>query len=368
MKKILHIVRDEKFIDMASREFECCAPGRNIFAIIGKKISIKYIKSTDIEFYSLLGLVKLLNSGSVGAVIFHSLGGLSFLTRFIPDHIKVVWIGWGYDYYDLLLRNEYKNGLMLPMTREVEKLIKVKTQKSIKNIAIYVLDRFASINRFDYFLPVLDSEFDLVKKHNSWLGAEFTEWNYGTAEDDFLVQAPGEISGENILVGNSAALENNHLDTFYFIANYVDWEDRKIYVPLSYGNKDYASFIIELGREYFGNQFCPITEFMEKQKYNDLLSTCGYVFMNHIRQQALGNICISMIVGAKIYLNSHSPLLKWFRGKGAFVEEIEANSPKKFLLKPLTKNQKETNREIIFKHWCRENQRKKTIKLISKII
>ena len=50
----------------------------------------------------------------------------------------------------------------------------------------------------------------------------------------------------NIQVGNSADPTNNHIEAFEMLRKYKH-ENVKIYVPLSYGNQNYASTVISKG-------------------------------------------------------------------------------------------------------------------------
>lgn len=377
MKKIVHVVSDEKFIDMAYREFEHEAPGKNIFVIANKPHELKYIKFAQVVFLNDTKLKSLFSSSNCCTIIFHSLGNhCSRLLGYIPNEKRVMWFGWGYDYYTSLLSAQYPDGLLLPETQQIAEqclngdflsTIKTKLKSCIKKIIRRDHISESLLKKVDYFIPVLETEYKLALKLNPWFKPKFTAWNYGTLEDDFLNDDTTELLGGNILVGNSAAMENNHIEVFNFISNNIDISGKKIIVPLSYGDSRYAEYIINIGYDLFGSAFVPLRNFMNKDEYIELLQGCGYVFMNHLRQQALGNINIMLLNGAKIFLNSSSPVYDWLIKEGAYIFAmgcLACHSTEKIKLTPLELHEKAHNKQIMMNHWSRNIQRKKTRKLI----
>lgn len=378
---IAHIVTDEKFIDMAIREFELQKIIKNRYIIIAKnKFNLSHIKSKFIEFHTLKSTVNILNSSACKGVIFHSLSQPSLL-RYIPQEKKVIWIGWGYDYYDRLLKTAFPDGLLLENTRNLlekyehsqplRRLIN-KLKYNIKNKLSGELNQKILLNRIDAFSPVLDEEYIIACKENSWFKPQYIQWNYGTAEDDFSLNSSDIKLGENLLIGNSATFENNHLEIFQYINNNFDWRNSKIIVPLSYGNSWYRDEIIKHGQEIFKENFTPLTKFFSNEEYIKILQSCGHVFMNHIRQQAVGNICIMLLKGARIYMNPNSILYAWLKKNGVKITPIALNFKEKNATKSNLKNlsdaEKDINIGIINEIWGRSNQNKKTENLIKLIV
>ena len=370
-KFIVHLILDEKFIDMALREFEAVAPEQNIAIFLGKKHTLKFVKNKNILFIHRRSQIKkIVCSGKCAAVIFHSLHNNFLPTlKVIPRHIKKIWLGWGFDYYDRLLSIAFHKGLYLEETKSLMKKIPLATliRKVVRRIKINILfDTNNLLNQIDYFIPVLDVEYELAIKLNPWFKTKYICWNYGTVEHDFLFDGSEHDVGEDILVGNSSSFTNNHIDTFNLLRNKFDIGERKILVPLSYGDKWYRDQVIQEGTRLFGGNFIPIVDFLPKNEYIDLLNRCGYVFMNHLRQQALGNICIMMLKGARIYLNTENPLYRWFLNKGGFIDIVndQTNNNKKKILKPMISTQRKKNIDIIMRHWGADVQRAKTRHLV----
>ncbi|MEH6649463.1 MAG: TDP-N-acetylfucosamine:lipid II N-acetylfucosaminyltransferase [Motiliproteus sp.] len=375
---IVHVTVDEKFIDMALREFEAVAPGINRSIILGNKRQLRYVKSEVLEFHTIKSAKALVRSTKCGAVIFHSLNDLTLLSD-IPKDKKVIWLGWGYDYYDRLLVSAYPQGLFLPKTRELSESrpkppLALTMLRKYKSIAKLLLGRKTIyhpklLERVDVFSPVIDVEHQMACNLNSWFKSQYVTWNYGTVEDDLssnnLEYKP---VGNNILVGNSASFENNHLEVFDNLERCVDLTGRKIIVPLSYGDDWYKEQLITVGREMFGDKFVPLTRFMDKDAYLEILQSCGHSFMNHLRQQALGNICIMMLKGSNIYMSSASPLYRWFLDRGAVIQSIDARATAsvtgEISLAPLSSVDQINNIQVIKAHWGRDIQRIRTRQLV----
>lgn len=379
-KKIIHIVIDDKFIDMGLREFEAVMPGIHVPVIVSKPRELRYVKNKYIEFHSLVDVRALIKSPECSTVIFHSLGDLTLLTH-IPMNVKVIWLGWGYDYYDRLLSDFFPEGLLLPATKSLmmqkpDAPWHLKATQKAKNLIKRILykppSQQSALQRVDLFSPVLDVEYQLARQLNPWFRPDYLPWNYGTVEDDLASDAEANMPlGQNILVGNSATAENNHIEVFDYLIRHVDISGRKIFVPLSYGDEWYRDQVIARGRELFGDQFVPLMNFMSRSSYIDLLQSCGFVFMNHLRQQALGNICIMMLKGAKLYMNPDSVLYKWLKARGAIIDTVvpaeagSSNADQKLRLSPLSDTERMQNRKVIEAWWGREAQRQKTLDLVS---
>lgn len=356
-KKIFHIMPDEKFNDMAIRQFESAASGIHEYWILSNNNFVTYTKSSLIKIGSFEQIKYELTRKEISAVFFHSLPLTCYpLLENIPQGKKVFWFGWGADYYFMLPYDLY-----LPQTlSSIRSTLKSKLKVSVKNIlqrfGLMPLSKSKSLRRIDYFSPVLDIEFQMVVQHTPHLSkAQYICWNYGTVEDDLSASDSASLLGDNILAGNSASATNNHIELFYTIKEQVDLNGRSVVVPLSYGDKEYKDLILIEGRKILGDSFLPLTDYMEKDKYIQTIQSCGFVAMNHMRQQAVGNACISMLMGAKIYLNEKNPLYRWLHLRGAHVGTLE-----KIDMKPLSIDQQECNRQIVYNHWGRKAQAEKT--------
>jgi dTDP-N-acetylfucosamine:lipid II N-acetylfucosaminyltransferase len=97
--------------------------------------------------------------------------------------------------------------------------------------------------------------------------------------------------------------------------------------------------------------FLPLTE------YNKIIRSCGIVIMNHHRQQAVGNILASILLGSKVYLSEKNTILQYLRGIGIFVFSIERDLKPHFpeALNNLTEFEINHNREILHREIALDN-------------
>lgn len=368
--KIVHIVRDEKFIDAAYSMFERAFPGENEYLLFSSEISFKYLKKVKPKVYSDLlvyipAIVRRLVKGDV--VIFHAIDNTSLkILEAISGRCKTIWLGWGFDYYgfiDLDLYEKNTGHILNGQSSFFEKIKaglfdvfgKGKYPKNVREL----------INRFDVFSPVIYEDYVMLARSFDAFKPEFLPWNYGTLEDDLIRGFESKnIDGNNFLLGNSSAPTNNHFEIIDKLSK-LNLDAEKVIVPLSYGNSECRKLVVGYASQRLGDRFLPLLDFMPIDDYVTIIQSCSNVVMNHIRQQGLGNIVISLYLGAKVYLNPKSPLYDFFKKNGLFVfttEEIEAEY-RTFL----SEEQIEFNRQFLRSVWSRDVMLKKTINLVNHV-
>lgn len=243
----------------------------------------------------------------------------------IPNKIKVAWFIWGYEIY----RAAYpkNNGLLDPLTAAYA----FPKQKAQSTTLREILNRISNrgrkearrkkeartiIRKIDYVVTQLKEEFSMLEKMgyltdtNDWIDAPVLELSDLVGQSN----SSSPISGEDIQVGNSATVTNNHIDVFKKLASF-ELEERKVIVPLSYGKDDYRDYVLEKGREILGEHFYPITDFKPLDEYLSLFKHCSISIFNHHRQQAVGNIIAALWQGRTVYLGQ-SPILDDFKRRG----------------------------------------------------
>lgn len=360
---VIHVMHDEKFNDMAIRQFESSGICRNEYWVLSPRLLLT--KSSAAISCGEDELIKQLNRKDLAAVVFHSLPPARYklLGRVGVDKL-VFWIGWGYDYYSITSRAD---GLELVgnATRRLDPTpLFVRVKRIVKRILgeLGAVDSgVSSLERVDYFSPVLDVEFEKVVDAVG-LRSKYIEWNYGTVEDDFSVIGQERVGGKDVLVGNSASLTNNHVEIFELLAREDGFKGR-IVCPLSYGDARYAEKVSGLGRDLFGDRFLPLLEFMPNREYLKIIGSCGFVVMGHLRQQAVGNVCSALFLGAKVYLDSRNPLSNWLVSRGAVIGDV---SRLDFI--PLSDREIEVNRSVVLGQWGRVAQARKTERFLLKAI
>lgn len=371
---ILHLVPDEKFIDFAYNEFEKIAPGENRFLVISDQVSeqFKYIKSeqvskissTEVNNQQFLDTLKEYEFVALHMFSMHDRAKIRLVLN-APSKTKFIWLGWGGDFYHYIVGNY--SSLFLEKTRKLWKQNNKKTRLKnfIKTLLGHKANHLRAIGKVHYFAPVIPTECNLLKSVLPQLKAEFAPFSYANLEDMLRGLDQHQMEGQNILIGNSASYENNHMEVFDLLEK-LDLGQRSVIAPLSYGIPDYRDAIMCRGEEKLGKNFLPLVDFIPKDEYHQMIASCSIVIMNHLRQQAMGNIITMMYLGAKIFLNPKNPVFDFFQNEGAYVFSIDimsADQHKAF--EPLSAEQIAQNRKILEKHWSAKVVEEKTRTLIA---
>lgn len=377
--KILHIATDDKFLDHALPVFEAVYPGANDVFVFAVETPLKYVKlkPDHVEtkrsnfFYKRPKLSSLIYQ-KYDIVVFHSLISSTYpeLDNISAD-TPTIWLGWGFDYYDDLLR---RIPLLLGNTQKRYKsVVENKPRRMAASIVKGLISLFLrrsskelAVERISVFSPVLPEEYDMVKGSRKWRHfPKFALWHYGTMEDNFIKGFEGEVvTGNAILVGNSATYTGNHLEVFDLLHS-QGVSDRAVVAPLSYGDPQLAKGLISLGQEYFSDNFEPLLEYMPIQDYVAIIKKCGYVIMNHVRQQAVGNIVIMLYLGARVFVRQENPVYGFFKNSGVVISTVQELEWQPELLNlPLTAEERVSNRMIVSDYWSRERAYERTKKLV----
>lgn len=125
----------------------------------------------------------------------------------------------------------------------------------------------------------------------------------------------------NIIVGNSKAYWNNHLDVLKIIekhaTNQFDFELFFSYGPENSYVKKVREKASVLNNVYLIENFLAIEDFREK--YNN----ASALVVNSYRQHALANIIFAILYGLKVYLNKKSSTYHWLKNNNFIISEIE---------------------------------------------
>jgi hypothetical protein len=125
----------------------------------------------------------------------------------------------------------------------------------------------------------------------------------------------------NLMIGNSAIPENRHEFALKVIKDSL-FVNATIYCPLSYGDRQYANKIYQLGVSYFGERFNSLFDYMDKEMYLKFLSKMDIILMLQERQAGMGNIIQLLGLGKKIYFDSNAPHFIYLRKIGFIVFSV----------------------------------------------
>ncbi len=358
-RMVLHLVNDEKIIGRTIQLFEAAAPGQNLFVVFANRggevlQSGAYPMACDAADFSVRrrGLV-------FSAIVVHGMcrAKIRFLKYSIEESIPAYWIIWGADLYNTLLAPKGfelfspENGKRIKHANAIVRtLSQWKKRWQAERIVRFVCQRI------NYLVTdITDNDYDQFVDYYPQIGQiphkKFFYYPIDEILGPELLQAT--VSGQDILVGNSNSLTNNHAYAFRYLSA-LDLGSRRIVVPLSYnGTSDYRKSVLREGVLQFGEQFCPLTDFLPLATYNEWMQRASVAIYGAWRQEAIGNIIIALYLGARVFIAARNPVYTWAVSKGLIVYKLETITQQQ-LDTPLTPAEKEHNRNILLNSYNRE--------------
>lgn len=358
---ILQITFDDKFVDYVVEQFRGYSSMCRIVLLTYDSNTIKYstkIDKDNIITYNSNEYNDLLASlSNYKAVITHGLFDYMQydIVRKLPKEVKLAWVLWGSEIYS---RKENKKKYLAKGTKfiyTIRECLKPKTKDDKFKHEEVPLD---ILKRVDY---LLGSSLELFYDVKNYLKetVEHLKYSYYTIEDivgEELIEK--YASGNNILVGNSSAIENNHLEIIYRLNKIKVSNEIKCYFPLSYGEVWVRNFVNRIGKTLLGSKYVPLLTFMKRSNYNELMLSCGVYISNHHRPNAFGNILTAIWLGLRVFVSENNIQTKFLHNLGLFVNIIEKdldNNP--IHLTRLTSDNICHNRMILEKNYGREQMK-----------
>ncbi len=284
--------------------------------------------------------------------------------------IPLALFSWGSDIFNL---GRFEDSFLLPKTLRLKRKLLFRyplfqrVKKLIHSYIPILLDlriknkeRIKAFSLFKTITPVMPGDFELLQAKYS-VSAELHHLNYVNPS---LENSNSIANGAYILLGNSATFTNNHLEAIDILSS-LELGNKKILIPLSYGEKEYARIIEKAATEKLGVKNVEIlNNFLPPEEYQAKLEQCEIVIMNHIRQQAVGNIVQALALGAHVYLQKKSTVFSYLKLHDFHVSEI-CNG---MSLTPLRDDQKKHNIELVHTIFGKQLQHKRLRSLIQKLI
>lgn len=274
-------------------------------------------------------------------IIIHNLGLLvPELSLFFIDNSlvrKSIWLMWGADLYCYL---DKRSGL-------AEKIVE--------------LMRIRIIRSFPVIASLADGDYDLVVK---WYGCkgkgirlDYCEEKTINLMDNYLQKKRKNDGIIRVLVGNSATKSNQHIEAFAML-EHLKGENIRIYVPLAYGDKEYAIEVISEGKRIFGNKLVPLEDYMSREEYYKILYDIDVGVFNNNRQQGTGTIEALLYFGRKIFLRNDTSMWdEWVKKEGYLLDSIDELLDISFdELNRQSSVQSETN-NVLIRHYFDKKER-----------
>ncbi|TYP94611.1 4-alpha-L-fucosyltransferase (glycosyl transferase family 56) [Sphingobacterium allocomposti] len=359
MKKVIHLIPDEKFTDFVIDSFNKVNNIKNYFFCFVYNTESRYTRSLALEAISLADIEKggrlrtIFEEADIIMVHILSLNHSKAVLLF-PSK-KIVWFCWGgeiYNHHPKLVYNNYKY-----LTRKIRTklnpffFLKLRAKSFLSTFGIRK-DLFFYQNKavrfIDIICPVILEDYNIIiSNYPVSKGVVCGKFIYGNMATLISRSYKNTGKSDRVLIGNSATLTNNHLDVFELMSR-MDKSDlpQQIIVPLTYGDDDYKKIVIDHGNRIFGESFMPLDQFMDIDDYLKLISSCRYFILPVCRQQGMGNVYAMLYYGATIYVYKDSPIYRFLRRENFSFRTIEDLCIEK-VFKELNETQILRNREKI---------------------
>ncbi|MGN6299915.1 MAG: TDP-N-acetylfucosamine:lipid II N-acetylfucosaminyltransferase [Angustibacter sp.] len=320
--RILHVGPPSPFVDFLVGYFERAAPGQNVVVTTPRATSGGALGLARAALGYARHLAAVARAARRADVVVAHMLSLPTAVALVSARRRAftVWSGWGADYYDE--GSTDARTLLGPLTREaVERLGLDRAPRGgapVRRLTQGLVARAA--RRADAFSAPIPDDLDVVRERHPDFTGTYLQLNYA---DLSSFDVGPEVSGRDILLGNSAYPANNHLEALEWLSRF-DLTGRKVLVPLAYGDPAYRALVEAEGHRLLGEAFDPLLQPLPFEAFAERVGRCSVVVMNHYRQQALGTIGIGLAAGATVYLATRNPLYGFLHRSGLDVHAVES--------------------------------------------
>ena len=358
MKRILHILADDKFSDYAIEQFENLSVPSDFVLIVtcGAEALVKHRAKASIIRHGDEAYTKMLDSlSSYDAIILHGMFwkyDYDILTCISPS-TKVAWVNWGGEIYG---RNDVYYDFLSARSRIMESLHNWKSSLRRDSFNPHYELPLDVFRRVDYCLTDEKDEYEYVKNYHQSPKLEHLFYNYYTLEDMVGPLIEKRCNGHNIFMGNCGANECNYWDAMPIAARLKE-KGQKVIIPIpkGYGAPWVCKRVNRLGKWLYGEDFMPLRDFLPREQYNELICDCSTMIMPHYAPRAQGNIITALWLGMRVYLSERNMTYHHFKRLGCTVYSIEKDltrsNKERFI--PMTDEELAHNRAILLATYSR---------------
>ncbi|MCC2614820.1 TDP-N-acetylfucosamine:lipid II N-acetylfucosaminyltransferase [Aestuariibacter halophilus] len=242
----------------------------------------------------LLHLMK--KNADVGSIfVFHGMFDRHLWPRLAFSGLpkQCLWVCWGADLYEHIAES-----------------------KTIKRRVAHFFHRNL-VKRFRHVIALNEGDSELISKHLAKRKVDVVPYPL-IASDNTSLQKKNDTK-LNILVGNSGASSNNHIEALEWLSKFKD-ENILVSVLLNYGgSSDYVNNVVQHGNTLLGEKFKPIVEMMGKDEYDSFLAGIDVAVFAHLRQQGLYVVYSMLKHGRKMYVRGATSTFSELEHKGFYV-------------------------------------------------
>lgn len=324
---LLHLFDDEKVVNRCIGMFEKALPNQNVFVCIADANNLKHVKQNGNVFFYKDGdtfdkdILK-----NIDAVIIHFLNcqKVQFVQNYVDKACPCYWVVWGADLYShILFYHNYPlihDKSFIDNRRRFLKFLSLFGYRgnTYKKLTNFIKNRVTHIvSSVDYDLMKLYLGNTIDKKQQV---KEFEYYPLETVLGDLM---DASIVSNDILIGNSASLSNNHLYAFKYLSK-LNIGNRRVITPINYaGNENYKSHVIKYGKLFFKDNYFPLLNFLPLQEYNNIITKTSVCIFANWRQEAWGNVVVALYLGAKVFISKKSSLNQYLHKKNYVIFDLE---------------------------------------------
>lgn len=232
------------------------------------------------------------------------------------------WVFWGGEFFKVLnnLSSEFslydtKNQVYFDKSKSLFfdgklNLKSILAEKQLSTLVKYFKQASLKIKNLLHFNPY---DFELVSSALNPL-MEFRHFNYANITNNLgflnqVFESSKPVTDNNILIGNSASVPNNHLDLIDILRPI---QKAQFSFPLAYGDNTYREEVMRSLKEA-NILHDAMTSTIPLKDYMYYLNSCAATIQWHNRTQAMGNLKIMLYLGKKVILKDNNPAYRYFK-------------------------------------------------------
>jgi hypothetical protein len=371
----IHILSERKFLPWVKSLFN--RPGWTcLYVILQINKNNHFNKISDIEIevsvdgHGINQVLPLINRSDIAIYYFLDYTKAELISRSSP-HVLNCWYFFGADIYQQT--NFFKKHLYGPETKKLLRLLPEARFRyhfrkwyyrlmRMKSTPMKTLER--SIPKIDFILWYIEDEIEMLRKRIDlppWLYLQFFRFSDIIPDE----KTTTDKTSKKILIGNSATLENNHLDVLHTLKR-LNTGEYQWTLPMTYGQ--FSRYRIQLKSAFtkaFGKNTVYLETHLPLNEYYELLNRHPTAIFLHYRQQGLGNIFYLLYNGTKVYLSNRNIIFHWLKKHGISAYSFEDEFERDFIDKHLVLTEEESrNNKLKIKELLMHDLNEKTFTVL----
>lgn len=215
---------------------------------------------------------------------------------------KTYWVAWGADLYQW--EKKCDGNILTKFKLKIKNKISYKFKQKIKCfVGIFPPD-------IEFFKKEFRS--DAKTFYATYVGGLYNSVYKKEYKLETIEEKKYRNEYINIQIGHSSTKILNHIDVLKELSKFKD-ENIKIYIPLSYGDREYGDLIEKEAQSIFGKNAIILRDMMDKDSYFELLSTIDIAIYNTHRQIGLGNISPMLYMKKKIFIPKGTVMYDFYK-------------------------------------------------------